>query len=203
MKPFGPSGMFYYLLLMANSVCALSSRLAWGCQLLKGGKKGYDDALIGYGKALSIRLRVLGENSYDVNVSHHSIGQVLKFKGQNEQALESFRKAQLIFLCDQGEDHINTVVCNKSINQVLQKLKEKEDEENKREAEEKNRQRKKRKEAEKNKKEAEQKNRPIVPRQIRKEMPDNSNRENSYFFQIFLLIAAVVFSYYYLALMNR
>jgi len=147
MKPFGPSGMFYYLLLMANSVCALSSRLAWGCQLLKGGKKGYDDALIGYGKALSIRLRVLGENSYDVNVSHHSIGQVLKFKGQNEQALESFRKAQLIFLNEVGEDHVNTIVCNKSINRVLQKRKE--DEENKKEAEEKISQRQKRKEAKK------------------------------------------------------
>lgn len=68
----------------------------------------YDDALIGIGKALAIRLRVLGENHVNVGTSYFHIAVVLEKKGQYDEALASIRKANAINKRELGEGHIDS-----------------------------------------------------------------------------------------------
>ena len=135
--------------------------------------------------------QTIGEDSFDVGASHHNIGWVLMNKGQYDQALESFRKAQLIFLCKAGEDHIDTIKVNNSINEALR--------------------RQERKIAEENEKQAEEKVWKKVTRQTRKEIPEESDlstrhqgcdvtHTGSHFFHLFVFLTLVGFSYYFLLL---
>jgi tetratricopeptide (TPR) repeat protein len=81
-------------------------------------KSRYDDALIGYGKALSIRLRLLGENHTETATSYYNIGLVLANKDQFDQALENFRKAYAIYKEAFGENNKKTLDASKIIDLV-------------------------------------------------------------------------------------
>jgi len=69
----------------------------------------YDDALIGYGKALAIRMKVFGEHHIDAAYSYFNIGLVMKKKPDSVQALTYFRKANAIYARELGAEDPHTI----------------------------------------------------------------------------------------------
>ena len=65
----------------------------------------YDEALVYYQKALTIRIKVLGEEHPDVATSYNNIGAALEAQGKYDEALVYYQKALTIRIKVLGEGH--------------------------------------------------------------------------------------------------
>ena len=81
----------------------------------------YDKALEHHEKALSIRLRVLGDGHEDVVKSYLCIGSVWSDKGDYDKALEYSEKALSISLRKHGEDHLSVATSYNNIGTIFLK----------------------------------------------------------------------------------
>ena len=75
----------------------------------------YDDALIGYGNALAIRIKIFGENHIDTGRSYYNIGIVQLRKGDFDGALISLQKVKKVYTSELGKEHPKTVQTNVQI----------------------------------------------------------------------------------------
>ena len=100
----------------ANShwVQGLTNGRSWCCR--------YDDAYIGFGKALAIRMKIFGENHIGIGRSYYSIGLVQIEKGDYEGAMISLEKAKAIYTRELGVEHPQTVKTNVQIDKSQQLL---------------------------------------------------------------------------------
>ena len=65
----------------------------------------YDEALAMYEKALSIRLKKLGDDHPDVATTYNNMAVVYMNQGKYEEALAMYEKALSISLKKLGDDH--------------------------------------------------------------------------------------------------
>ena len=70
---------------------------------MKQGK--YEEALAMYEKALSIKLKKLGDDHPDVATTYNNMANVYNKQGKNDEALAMYEKALSIRLKKLGDDH--------------------------------------------------------------------------------------------------
>ena len=75
----------------------------------------YDDAIIEYGKALAIRMKIFGENHLKTAISYYNIGAAQLNTGDYGGSLISLEKAKTIYTCELGVEHPETVQANACI----------------------------------------------------------------------------------------
>ena len=76
----------------------------------------YDDALIGYGKALAIRIKIFGENHIDIGRSYYNIGIAQSLKGDFNGALISLQKVKKVYSSELGKN-VQIDFCQKRMDQ--------------------------------------------------------------------------------------